>query len=197
MFSEESINKIHPRIIGAVEELLILARENQKNENDILIFLMNGHYDEQITLPGISKFILGPGMKGLYDSYRGEFLIDYLNTGEKKILETIASKEEQERYERITIILELMIYSHFWENEVSLKNLKQLANLVNSRIYDWENNIPEKSKFEFITENIRDIYLKYNLEIGKLIQESYHSQLRNAFAHGQYGFIWQWHNSFI
>jgi hypothetical protein len=187
LYSEESLNSIHPRVTKAVTELLELAQVNQKNPNDILIFLMNGHYDEQIVLAGYSKFILGPGMKGLYDSYRGEFLINYLNTGESKILESIESEEEKERYERITINLELMIYSHFWENEISLKNLKQLANLINCEVYDWENPIPEKSKFEFITEQIRDIYLKFNLDLGKLIQESYHSQLRNAFAHGQYG----------
>ena len=165
MFTEESLNNIHPRVTKAVSELLDVAQSNQKNPNDILLFLMNGHRDEQIVLKGFSKFILGPGMKGLYDSYRGEFLIDYLNTGEKKILEAIESSEVKERYERITINLELMIYSHFWENEVSLKNLKQLVNLIENKIYDWKNPIPEKSKFEFVTEKIRDVFMKYNLFI--------------------------------
>ena len=187
MFSEETLNNIHPRVENAVDELLNLAQKNQKNPNDLLLFLMNGHYDEQIVLSGYSKFVLGPGRKGLYDTYRGEFLIDYLNSGEKKILDAVELREGKERYERMTITIELMIYSHFWENEISLKNLKQIANLVDGENYDWDNPIPEKSKFEFITENIKEIYLKYNLEAGKLIQESYHSQLRNAFAHGQYG----------
>lgn len=43
-------------------------------------------------------------------------------------------------------------------------------------------------KHTFIRHEIKKIFIDAGLEVGKIIQESYHSQLRNAFAHGQYSF---------
>jgi hypothetical protein len=81
-----------------------------------------------------------------------------------------------------------MIYTHHWEADTSLKELRQLSNLVNHEAYDWHNEIPERDKYEFITKTIRDVLIAADLDAGKLIKESYNSQLRNAFAHGQYAF---------
>jgi hypothetical protein len=81
-----------------------------------------------------------------------------------------------------------MIYSHFWETDSTLKELRQLANLVSGKPYDWVNEIPSREKYEFIRDEIREVFLSLDLDVGRIIQESYHSQLRNAFAHGQYAF---------
>lgn len=84
-----------------------------------------------------------------------------------------------------------MIYSHLWEMEWSLSNLMHLANFVEGIQYDWRLKIPWQEKWQFITKTIRGVFEKYNLDIAELMKETYHSQLRNSFAHGQYGLSWK------
>lgn len=186
MINSKTVDSLRPRIQDAVKSLLDIATQNQKNPNDIVLYLMNAHYDERIAKIGnLTGHLVGPGEKGLDDEYRMEFVIDYLNSGNESLIENI-SQEEIDRRIRYTLHLELMIYTHFWETDVVLKDLKQLANLISNKSYDWQNNIPELGKYEFIRDEIRAVYLSHHLDAGLLIKEAYRSQLRNAFAHGQY-----------
>jgi len=171
----------------AVTELYETAIQNQKNPNDIVLFLTNAHFGQAV--PGVcGKFRVGPGVEGIDDYPRIQFLIDYLQSGNESIVQSSWTQIELEKHLKYTINLELMIYTHLWEAERSLRLLKQLANLLSGRAYAWEEEIPWQTKHEFIRYEIKDVFLNFNLDSGNLIQESYHSQLRNAFAHGHYSF---------
>lgn len=185
MHKRETVLKYRERISEAVKELLALAITNQETEDDILCFLCNGQIN-------YGRPMFGPGERGISDMHQSEFLIDFLNSSEEsELLANLNTDEEKERLERYSMNIELMIYSHLWENELSLSNLKHLANFVEGIQYDWKLEIPWKDKWLFITKTIRQVFEKYNLDIANLLKETYHSQLRNAFAHGQYGLSWK------
>jgi len=187
MFKTETVNKLRPRIKTAIQQLLDSATKNQKNPNDIVLFLSNGFFDPRFKVSGLSGYMMGPGERGWDDEHRKEFVVDYLNSGNQEFTAKV-KPENVERFVRFSLNLELLIYTHFWETDVALKELKQLANLVSCKPYDWENEISEREKYEFIRDEIREVFLAHGLDVGNLIKESYHSQLRNAFAHDQYAF---------
>ncbi len=185
MHKKETVLKYRERISNAVKDLFDLAVKNQETEDDIVCFLCNGQ-----IIYGHSMF--GPGERGLSDKFQAEFLIDFMNSSEEnEVYANIKMDDEKERLERFSLNIELMIYSHLWESDLSLSNLMHLANFINGIAYDWSLKIPWQDKWEFITKTIRNVFDKHNLEISNLIKETYHSQLRNAFAHSQYGLSWK------
>lgn len=185
MHKKETVLKHRERILKAVEELFNKAIQNQETEDDIVCFLCNGQNDA-----GYHMF--GPGVKGISDRNQSEFLIDFMNSNEvSEAYANLKTDEEKERLERYSLNIELMIYSHLWESELSLSNLKHLANFVEGLQYDWKLKIPWQDKWSFITKTLRAVFERHNLDIAELLKETYHSQLRNAFAHGQYGLSWK------
>jgi hypothetical protein len=186
MLNLDYIKSIRPRIEEAVVNLFDRARENEYNLNDFILFLCNGHIDHDLARSSDRhKYVVGPGLKGLHDENRIEFFVEYLNAETNRDLSEVEDEEKVKRIRRFTIQVELMIYTHLWENEMSLKDLKQLVNLAKGEKYDWENEIPEQGKYDFITDEIRSPLLDMDLDVGDLISECYRSQIRNAFAHGQ------------
>jgi hypothetical protein len=163
------------------------AIANQRNPNDVVLFLSNAYFDPRFKVGGFSGYVLGPGERGWDDEHRKEFVVDYLNSGNNQFIEKV-KPEDVDRFVRFSLNIELMIYSHIWETDLNLKELRQLANLVKGSSYDWDNEIPEREKYEFIRDDIREVFLACDLDVGNIIKETYHSQLRNAFAHGQYAF---------
>jgi len=136
--------------------------------------------------------MFGPLTRGLTDKHQHEFLIDFMNSSdESEIYKNVKTDEEKERLERYSLNIELMIYSHLWETEWGLSSLKHLTNFVEGIKYDWRLKIPWQDKWSFITKEIKQVFEKHNLDIANLLKETYHSQLRNAFAHGQYGLSWK------
>lgn len=185
MHKKETVLQHRERISNAVNDLFDLAIKNQETEDDIVCFLCNG----QITY-GHAMF--GPGERGLSDRYQIEFLVDFMNSSEEKeVYANVKEEDEKERLERFSLNVELMIYSHLWESDLSLSNLMHLANFIEGIAYDWTLKIPWQDKWEFITKTIRNVFEKHNLEISNILKETYHSQLRNAFAHSQYGLSWK------
>ena len=81
-----------------------------------------------------------------------------------------------------------MIYSHIWESKPFLKSLYRLGHGLKGENYHWKLTVPTKIKHLFITANIRDIFSESNSKLADIIQLSYHSSLRNAFAHSDYYF---------
>jgi len=153
MLNLDYIKSIRPRIEEAVVNLFDRARENEYNPNDFVLFLCNGHVDHDLARSSDRhKYVVGPGLKGLHDENRIEFFVEYLNAETNRDLSEMEDEEEVKRIRRFTIQVELMIYTHLWENEMSLKDLKQLVNLAKGEKYDWENEIPEQGKYDFITD---------------------------------------------
>jgi len=190
MIKQERLYKLAPYIEEAVEETFQTAKNNEANPNDFVLFLENAYKLEKIDKK-YSSYALGPGHDVIFDKDRNEFIADFmeLEYHYEQLYNSTEVEVKKKKMRNITTHMELMIYSHAWESIPNLRNLKHLANLVNSEKYDWELTIPETAKHEFIRKKIKGVFKTHNLRITDVISESYHSQLRNAFAHSQYTFF--------
>jgi hypothetical protein len=187
MITDSQSRQLAPRVESAVKELFETARKNQTHPGDIILFCENGHYYDKVP-PGCLPYLIGPGVEGLADSDRLDFFKSYLALGIQDTFNREISSDRKLELRKLSIHLELMIYAHFWESSHNLRALKQLANLVDSRDYDWNIRIPETGKYDFIRKQIREVFEKHGLNIAQVIADSYLSQIRNAFAHCQYFF---------
>jgi hypothetical protein len=190
MINQERLNKLVPQIEEAVEEVFHTARNNEANPNDFVLFLVNA-YKLKKADKNFSPYIIEDKKDIIFGKDRREFIEDFMELEyHYESLHNSSNDEKQKKKMRnITTHIELMIYSHAWESFPNLINLKHLANLVDSKRYDWELTIPETAKHEFIRKEIKGIFKTHNLKITDVMSESYHSQLRNAFAHSQYTFF--------
>lgn len=187
MMTDAQTRQLAPQVESAVKELFETAEKNQTHPGDIILFCENGHYYDKVS-PGCLPYLIGPGLEGFADSDRLDFFKSYLALRLEDAFNREGSSERKLELRKLSIHLELMIYTHFWEAAHNLRALKQLANLVDSRDYDWNIKIPETGKYDFIKEEIREVFEKHGLSIARVIGESYLSQIRNAFAHCQYFF---------
>lgn len=183
MIRQENIEKFKPIVKSAIEELFKYAWKQEDNPGDFLLFLNNGHYEET------QSYVIGQGFKGMQDHGRVKFFEQYANFPLEIEYNKIEDENSKLLFERDTIHLEMMMYCHFWESNPNLVKLKQLANLVDSKPYNWNIEIPDFSRHKFIRNEIKGVFGKHNLVIADVISRSYHSQLRNAFAHSDYYFF--------
>jgi hypothetical protein len=187
MMTESLTLLLAPTVQSAVRELFERASKNQTHPGDLILFCENGHYWGDMT-DNWSPYMVGPGREGLADFDRIDFFKAYLSLPFEKGVNDAESGERKLDLRKQSIHLELMIYTHFWEASQNLKALKQLANLVDSKDYEWNIVLPEFERFKFVKVQIRDVFERYGLQIANIMKEAYHSQIRNAFAHCQYSF---------
>jgi hypothetical protein len=181
MITKERFHEIRKEIQQAYVEVFEYARINEKNKNDYIQFLARVFYDETITNPRFTPWQVDRDLERILDHDRVEFVQQYLN-------EQYNFKDSQSTDTKYTLSIELMIYSHLWESQHHLSNLKKLADLCDSKPYDCAVKIPIDSKFKFVKNYIRDVLKKHNLKIYNIINDCYRSQFRNAFAHSLYHF---------
>ncbi len=85
------------------------------------------------------------------------------------------------------LILEMLIYSHIWEDIGFLKILMRLSHLLESNEYLWETQLEShKRMYNKITEQIIPPLRTQGLKLAEIVDRSYCSQLRNSFAHTMY-----------
>ena len=193
MITKGKIDEVEPQVQAAVDELFEKAKNGQKIEGDYLAFLANGAFvsswvDTIQCQRGISPYQIDSKEETWYkDSDRVNYYVTYVNFNSQIILDRI-SESEKDAFEKFCITSEMMIYSHIWESSRLLRIMKHLSNLAEGKIYDWKLKIPDFARPDFIRKEIRDILKNIGLEIADLISRSYHSQIRNAFAHSEYSF---------
>lgn len=187
MMTQSLIAQLAPTVESAVQELFDTARKHQAHSGDLILFCENGHYWGELQAQH-SPYIIGPGIEGLADFDRSEFFRMYRSIPFEHEYETATTQRDRLEVRKRSIHFELMIYSHFWEATPNLKALKQLANLVDSKEYEWEIRIPETERYTFIKNQIRDVFESHSLAVAQVIKDAYASQIRNAFAHCQYSF---------
>ncbi|NGP90293.1 hypothetical protein [Fodinibius halophilus] len=191
MIPEEKLEPYVETIRKAVIELYNYLEEECNSTSDLILFLENGH-KANMPLPDHLPYVIGPGEEYHNDKYRVEFYLQYLNSGGKEKHRKLAEQGEikdLERFQRFSLFLELMIYSHLWENKKNLRELRQIARLLNENSYDWELEVPDYGKSQFIDEDIKQVFLNHDLAVGELFDEIYISQVRNAFAHSEFSFM--------
>ncbi|MCK4226108.1 hypothetical protein KAX29_04370 [candidate division WOR-3 bacterium] len=192
MIRQERLKELAPIVEKAVIEAFELARKNEKNPNDFVLFLENS-YKLNHSNEGWSPYSLGPGLDWICDKDRRKFFVDMIRLPFEVQYNALKNEEKKEKIRKFSIHLELMVYTHAWESIPNLRDLKHLANFIESKPYDWELEVStykdQKSKQDFIRKDIRNIFQKMDLKIANVMTSSYHSQLRNAFAHSQYAFF--------
>lgn len=190
MLFEELLFKYDSEISFVVDELFKSAFNNQTHEQDLLLIHQHGHFFKE----GRKELMIGPGDDGhaelsqykFFDKYR---IVNIPNMTEfKEILNKDIKIREQEEY---FLHVELMIYLKFWEADMILKKLYQLARLSSGEEYSWDFNIKKykKGRQELIRLDIRDKMLSNDLRFGSLVNDLYSSKVRNAIAHSQYYFV--------
>jgi len=180
MIRHAEFKLINDEVMFAINEAFDFAINNEKNKNDYILFLCNASIYEGIA-SGYNPYVINNEIDKLKDRDRLNFLIKYIrNHYSFKIENTVDSK--------LSISIEMMIYTHTWESIRHLKLLKQLSNLCDSQDYNWNIKVPSYPKRPFITGGIRDVFKKHSLKIHEVMTAGFHSSLRNAFAHSEYVF---------
>jgi hypothetical protein len=187
MIRRQDFTKLRLEVETAINEAFEYAKNNEKNENDYVLFLARSYYDKEIDKSRFSPWQIDRSLDEMIDRHRVEFLLQYLN-------QQYSFQTENSADSKFSLTLELMFYTHIWESFYNLHNYKRLADLCDSKEYSWNIEIGRQSKFIFIKDNIKNVFQTCNLKIYDLIDKSYHSQLRNAFAHSLYHFSLNGHN---
>ncbi|AQG79348.1 hypothetical protein [Spirosoma montaniterrae] len=190
MITETHLKDCEAQVREAIDELFNLIKKREHNLNDYIVLLADGSYKENYigTVQNLSPYVIDDRMGHYRDLHRREFYVTYINQ-DREVYYNKLDQEKQAAFFRYCTSLEFMIYTHIWESNWFLKTLKQISNLVAGREYDWkiESEIPDFERREFITKEIRGVFEKENLKIVE-VMKSYHSQIRNAFAHNAYNF---------
>ncbi|AEK23101.1 Hypothetical protein Ccan_09830 [Capnocytophaga canimorsus Cc5] len=178
MITKERFSNIYTEIETAIKETFKSLSENCPNE--FALFLANAEYVEKYEKTKVFPYVIDYIVDEYREETREQFLIDFLNR-------YYSFKEEDNRIENDNYRrnIELMIYTHIWEATNFLKYLHRLSYLVKDGQYQWKVEIPDMQKYKFIQK------IKSNLSnnnLSNIIERSYHSSLRNAFAHSQYIF---------
>ena len=181
MIRRGEFRKLQLEIQSAIDELYETAKSNEKNKNDYVLFLARSSYNIKINKTKNNPWQLDNQFEEFIDRHRVDFLLQYLNK-QYNFEEKISTDS------KFTLSLELMIYTHLWESKHNLGNFKKIADLCDSKDYDWNMKIPSDSKYKFVKDNIRNVFEKKDLKIYNIFKDCYRSQLRNAFAHSLYHF---------
>jgi hypothetical protein len=186
MIRREDFRKLRYEIEEAINEAFEFAKSHEKNKNDYILFLSRSDY-KTTKDSNFSPWHLDNSLQEFIDRHRVDFLLQYLNQQYNFHTENSADS-------KYSLTIELMIYSQLWESKHNLANFKKLADLCDSKSYDWSVQIPEDSKYKFVNNNICEVFKKHNLKIYDIFKDAYKSQLRNAFAHSLYYFSPNGHN---
>lgn len=173
------IKEIYNEVIeSVVDSFDIIAREDY-----VSFILFIGRAD---VIPGLKRMVgtdcvIDYQLDRYYDETRESFYLHYLNRNYTK---------EGFHYEGESGIdnlsIEMMIYCHLWDSNYFLKSLYRLASILDGKGYQWNTDIPENGKYNFIKENIISPLRRRGVSLGNLVAKAYDSNIRNAFAHSLY-----------
>lgn len=204
MVYKELLEKYDQEIKNVVEKLLEKAEKNQANENDIFLVYLHGfkHPNEKLFRKnGLSPYMKGPDFVGhslnnFLDFFNAYNESNFVNRKDfYKLLEDEEKKDEALRSERLSIEVEFMIYLKFWEADLILRRLYNLARLISGNDYQWDFNKGVFSERKtLIVDHIQKPLKKSNPKLFNLLDEIYTSfvrseiPLRDTIAHSNYSF---------
>lgn len=215
MIFKEKIIKTESVIRPEMQRLLELANKNQNHNGDLLLWHVNGFYDETALQFDSSKrkknpHVVGQGYEGHSEHTHYKFIHEYRTKNisvmsYEEYLENIKFKnrkftKEQENLkfkEEVSVQTEMLIYLKFWEADLIIKRLYQFARILDGEHYDWYFKLSSNPKVEdttgkrhvVIRELIRDKIQPHSQIIADLIKNTYKTQIRNAIAHSNYWIV--------
>ncbi|QSS96682.1 hypothetical protein [Psychroflexus sp. ALD_RP9] len=182
MIRKQEFTRLRIEVEQAVNEVFEFAKNHEKNQNDYILFLSRSKYEPKYeNNDRVTPWLLDHALDEILDRDRVDFLLEHLNSQYNfRAINTSDSK--------FSLTMELMIYTHLWESKRNLAMFKKLADLCDSKPYDFNVKVPSRGKYDFVVNNIRNVFEKHQLKIYDIIKYAYRSQLRNAFAHSVYHF---------
>lgn len=145
-----------------------------------IILLVLGDYCELFEGTDMCPYVINNLDDIRYDNDRMTFMIKYL---QKHYNNPDFFYQGDDGWNCLTI--EMMIYSQLWESDFFMKLLTRLAQLSIGNDYPWIIDF-NKSRWNFIHDNIINPLKEKESPLGNLIDECYESNLRNSFAHSLY-----------
>jgi hypothetical protein len=217
MLYKDKLTDIRNILKPEIERLFSLAISKQKHDGDLLLFVLNGFYNEKIKefnndYINYKPYAIGLGVHGhseqthntFIDNYRKNYIhpqksIEYSEWLKNEPFNSDKNKEIEIKTaeEAISVQLEMLIYIKIWESDYFIKKLYEFIKILKSENYDWHFKITESKKdkegygarHKIIREDIRDSIKDLSPKIYNLINETYFSQIRNAIAHSTYFII--------
>jgi hypothetical protein len=170
-----------------IKQSLIDTLTNSRNSSrtDYVVFLADGEYKQeyQNMVPALSPFVIDNRVDRYKDETRLKFLTSFMQT-----YYSFPQHQDNVSDDELRIHMELMIYTHIWESIPFLKKLYRLARIQNNESYEWNVDVPEMGKHNFIRNEIRQRFENQNNNLAEIIRRGFHTSLRNAFAHSEYSF---------
>jgi hypothetical protein len=185
MLYQDELQEYSKLVKAAVDELLLAARTNQTHPGDLLLIFNFVSTDRK-------------GSTGLYSGYdhivhaaneQAKFIGEVrkaLVIEDKQKLESLEASTELAGIEDLSIHAELLLYLKFWESDMYQRLLYQLAQLSDSKSYDWSFKVD--GSVRKLMSKIQTILGVKSPLMSSLLSDSYQPWIRNAIAHSQYYF---------
>ncbi|MDP2301787.1 MAG: hypothetical protein Q8N03_05110 [Ignavibacteria bacterium] len=199
-----------------IDRLLDIAKNKQAHVGDLLLFYINGFYQENNLIwnennpeKKFNPHVIGPGSEGHSEQVHYSFIHKYRTTNISNLTSPEYLKlheRTQERSKEIdklvdieetTIQFEMLIYLKFWEADMIIKKLYQFARALNGEFYDWYFKVSESNRDktstgtrqDIIRNSIRDKIKPHSEKLYQVIKDTYKTQIRNSIAHSNYFFL--------
>jgi hypothetical protein len=179
MITQLHFQTISQEVKAALEEVFNYIEEKSL-DNSYLLLLAGGDYrSDYIEVD--HRYVIDSKTDYFKDESRTNFLESFLND-----FYGFANDGKKTQDNILLLHIELMIYSHLWESKKFFKILRRIAVLSENGKYEWDVNVPDFKKQEYLRNKIKEIFIKQDLQIAGIISKGFHSSLRNAFAHSEY-----------
>lgn len=183
MITKQRFSEIDTEVKNVINEVFDYMKLH--NQMNYILLLAEGEYLERynVTQSKLNPFVIDSRHDRYKDETRLNFLTDFLTK-----YYSFANNQQAIDNNLYRMNIELMVYSHIWESKPFLKKLYRISTIVAGNNFEWQVELPEKSKHEFIRNTIRPNFEKYLVNVSNIMKKGFHTSLRNAFAHSEYSF---------
>lgn len=199
-----------------IDKLLDIAWNKQAHIGDLLLFHINGFYQEDTLIwnennpeKKFNPHVIGPGSEGHSEQAHYSFIHKYRTTNISKLTypeylklhectqERSKEIDELVDIEETSIQLEMLIYLKFWETDMIIKKLYQFTRALNGEFYDWYFKVSESNRDktstgtrqDILRKSVRDKIKPHSEKLYQVIKDTYKTQIRNSIAHSNYSFL--------
>ena len=175
----------------AIQSLFHKVKKNQSYENDLLLVLLNGFYNESLVGSGLSPFMFGPGIESYteqtqYDFFHS-FRTTYLQKSKAEFLKDKQLNDDWYRAYHTITQLEMLVYLKLWESDLLLKQMYNLCcRLLHGNPYDWYKTTKGEGRKYLIEDQIIKRCKNKAPKFYHFVSSIYNRQIRNAAAHSQF-----------
>ena len=176
---------------NSIIDLIHSAIDNQSNPNDFLLILASGQFNKDIASEKKS-FLEGFTTGHLYEQFSNKsderFYKWFFEKSGYVIDDVLPRFDTKSLDHQVALQIESKIYLAYWESDITLHILYQLARLSNRKPYDWLWRY-KFSKFTsrggFFRKEIKNEIQSAHPDLYAFFDNYVVSQVRNAIAHSQ------------